>query len=137
MAITFTYDDGWDGNGERGRITKVSAAFTATTTAAFTGTTQKLVGTLRHAIATGTSGLTANWDAQVKNADSFDVLTECKEGLLNLSASGTVDRYFYIQPSSSLVDGIGMSPSVCGPLTLSISNHGSGAVGQIDLYLER
>jgi hypothetical protein len=130
MAMTFSYDDGWDRNGQRGSVRKVVASWTSDGSGNASGTTTNINGTLLQAVTDPVDGPTDNYDIVLTDADGADLLSGCVNSLANRDTTDTETV------SLALSDGaaaIGAYPAVCGPVTVTVSNAGSAKSGTLTL----
>lgn len=135
-SMTFTYDDGQDGKGDRSPYRKVIAAWTSDdTTGAVSGTTRKIVGELVKAVTDpGAAAPTADYDIAITDEDSVNVLTACKTGLGDRHTSNTEEVYFQLLNADTVPLSMAIRPVVCSKLTIAVTNAGNSKNGTVILY---
>lgn len=135
--MTFTYDDGSARTGGR-TIRKVIADWVSDdTTGAVTGTTEKIVGQLVKAVTDpGSPAPTANYDIDITDEESVDVLAVCIAAgrLQNRHTTTTEQAYFFVENVDAAPLATSTHPVVCDKLTIAITNAGNSKAGQLILY---
>lgn len=128
MAITFTYD-------ETGSVCKIIGAWVSAA-GTTNGTTKKISGRLLHGVTIPDAVAVPdiNYDIVVTDATGVDVLGNCSDDLMNRHNVNTEDVPFYITDG---VTTVGLSPAVCDPLTITISNTGGADAGTAIVYWQR
>jgi hypothetical protein len=139
-SMIFTYDDGADGIGFRGRIRKVIADWVSDdSTGAVTGTTRKIVGRLIKIVTDpGAAAPTDNYDVTIVDEKSVSVVATCQNAaaLLARHTTTTQETYLYLENADDTPIGTSLFPVVCDALTIGIANAGNSKTGQIILYYE-
>jgi hypothetical protein len=139
-SMTFSYDDGADGIGFRGRFRKVIADWVSDdSTGAVTGTTRKIIGRLIKIVTDpGSAAPTDNYDVTIVDEKSVSVVATCQ----NVAALGTrhttttQETYLHMENADDTPIGMAVYPVVCDALTIGIANAGNSKTGQIILYYE-
>lgn len=135
-SMTFTYDDGVGGGGERSQIRKVIADWVSDdATGAVTGTTRKIVGRLVKAVTDpGAAAPTDNYDIALTDDVSADILanTDATLGNRDTTNSETVDFFLKNVAAAALAS----HPAICSTITIAITNAGNSKTGKLVLYVE-
>ena len=129
-SMTFTYD-------REGPIVKVIADWVSdSATGAVSGTTTaKVSGRLVKCVTDpGATAPDANYDIDITDAESVNVLTAAQVTLANRHTTSTEEVYFLVKDAAPLAQSI--HPVVCDLLTFSITNAGNSKNGQIILYVD-
>lgn len=137
-SMTFTYDQGVDGLGQRGRYQKVTVDWTSDASdGTCTGTSKKIVGRLVKAITDpSATAPTDNYDIQITDEQSNDVLGGVQSTLGNRDTANTEEVYFLVKDAAGTPLAQSIHPVVCDKLTVAITNAGNSKVGQLVLYVE-
>ena len=137
--MTFTYDDGTDGAGRRGGISKVLIDWTSDdTTGAVSGTTRKIVGHLIKGVTDpGATAPTDNYDITITDEEGVDVLAACLADLTNRDTANSEQQYFLVKDTAATPLAQSLHPIVCDALTVAVTNAGNSKVGQIVLYYDQ
>lgn len=135
-AMTFVYDDGYDGAGRFGAVKKVVVDWASDdTTGAVTGTTRKIVGTLVKAVTDpGTAAPTDNYDITITDEEGADVLAPCQSTLANRDTANTEQVYFLVLDAAGTPLAQSVHPVVCDALTVAVTNAGNSKTGQLIIY---
>ena len=141
-STTVTYDDGVDGAGRRGPISKVLIDFTTDdTTGSVACTTRKIVGKLIKIVTDpGATAPSANWDVVLTDAEGVDLSIHMDDvaiaALIARHTSTTLETYLPLEDTAGTAR-VGAFPVICGALTVTVNNAGNSKVGQIILYVEQ
>jgi hypothetical protein len=130
-AITFSYDDGYDKNGERGSIRKVIASWTSDTSGDAAGTSAKINGYLLKGVTNPTDSPTDDYDIVLTDSDGANLLDGAFANLTNRDTTNTETRLF------NLTDGtvpIGAYPEVNSTITVTVAAAGSTKSGVLTIY---
>jgi hypothetical protein len=132
-SMTFTYDDGADGAGLRGRIRKVLIDWLSDDSdGTCTGTSRKIVGELIKGVTDpGSSAPTDNYDIAITDGEGMDVLGPALAALGNRDTTNSEYVYFGITDGTVNTSAF---PVVCDALTVAITNAGNAKTGQLILY---
>lgn len=135
-SMTFEYDNGYGVNGVPGGVRKVIATWTSDdATGAVTGTTSRIVGSLVKAVTDpGAAAPTDNYDIDITDDYSVNVLAACKTGLGNRDTANTEETYFFLLNADTSPLSMPQQPVVCSPLTISITNAGNSKNGVLVLF---
>lgn len=135
-SMTFTYDDGYNGDGKQAGIRRVICTWTSDdSTGAVSGTTRNIVGSLIKAITDpGDAAPTDNYDIAITDDYSVDVLTGSQSTLANRHTSTTQQVYFMLLDAAGTPLAQSLHPVVCSPLTVSITNAGNSKNGVLVLF---
>lgn len=137
-SMTFTYDDGADGAGNRGRIRRIICDWVSDDSAGTaSATTRKIVGELIKVVTDpGGTAPTDNWDTVITDPEGVDVTAACMNAALLIArdTANTEETYLYLKEASGTPIGIGAFPVVCDPLTVAVANAGNSKTGQIIIY---
>ena len=135
-SMTFTYDDGYNGDGKQNGIRRVIATWTSDdSTGAVSGTTRNIVGSLVKAVTDpGDAAPTDNYDIAITDDYGVDVLGACQSGLGNRHTSTTQQVYFLVLDAAGPPLAQSIHPVVCSPLTIAITNAGNSKNGVLVLY---
>jgi hypothetical protein len=131
MAVTFSYDDGYDKNGERGLIRKVIASWTSDGSGDAAGTSAKINGELLKGVTNPTDGPTDDYDIVLTDEDGADLLSGSFDNLADRDTTNTETVHF------SLTDGtvpIAAYPAVCSPVTVTVAAAGATKSGVLTIY---
>lgn len=134
MAMSFTYDDGYDYQPRQNGLRRIIASWTSSGAGAASGTTSKIVGTLVKAVTVPTDGPTDNYDIAITDEQSVDVLAACKTSLANRDTTTTEETYFFLLNADTSPLSMRQGPSVCGQLSIAITNAGATKSGVLHLY---
>lgn len=136
MAMSFTYDDGFDQSGARRSIRKVVCTWTSDASGDATGTTGKIVGTLVKATTNpGSAAPTDDYDITLTDEDGVNILTACQSTLANRDTSNSEERYFLVLDAAGTPLAQSVHPVVCGAITVTVANAGDTKSGVVTLYL--
>ncbi len=133
-AIVFTYDDGQDGAGLPGIIRTIIADWTSDAAGAAAGTSRKINGMLLKAVTIPLTSPTDNYDIDLTDDDSVNVLTACKTGLHDRDTATTEETYLFVLNQDSTALSMGRGPVINNPLTVTIANAGNVKTGRLKLY---
>jgi hypothetical protein len=137
-SMTFTYDDGSDGDGVACGIRKVLVAWTSdSATGSVTGTSRKIVGTLIKAQTVpgaGGAAPTDNYDIAITDTNSVDVLGNCKQNVQNRDTANTEEVYFELLNADATALSMAAFPVVCDQLAVAVTNAGNSKTGTLVLY---
>ncbi len=137
-AMTFSYDDGVDGDGKFGGIKRIIVDWTSdSATGAVSGTTRKIVGELIKGVTdpgASTADPTDNYDITVSDEKSVDVLSSCKKGLADRDMANNEEQYFMLLNNDTSALSMALRPVVCDKLTIAIAAAGNSKTGQLILY---
>lgn len=132
MAMSFTYDDGYDRVcGGRGCIRTVTATWTSSSSGAASGTTEKINGLLLKGVTNPTDGPTDDYDIVLTDSESANLLSGCADDLADRDTSNTETVHFLVSDGSA---GIAVHPAVNDPITVTVSNAGDTKSGVLVLY---
>lgn len=134
MAMTFTYDEGYDQSGNRRGIRKVACSWTSDGSGDASGTA-KLVGTLVKASTNPTDAPTDNYDITLTDSDGVNVLTACQGSLLNRHTTTSQEVYFLVLDTAGTPLAQSVHPVVCGDITVTVAAAGATKSGVLNLYL--
>lgn len=138
-SMTFTYDDGQDGTGNRGSIRKVIADFvTDDATGSVAGTTRKISGELIKIVTDpGSAAPSANWDVVLTDEKGVDLSIHMDDvaiaALIARHTSTTLETYLPLEDTAG-TGRVGAWPVVCDKLTVTIGNAGNSKDGQVIIY---
>jgi hypothetical protein len=138
-GVTFTYDEGNDGIGQHCNCKIVIAAWTSDASGNASGTIRKISGRLVKAVTVpGAAGAapTDNYDINITDEQSVDVLANCKLGLANRDTANTEEQYFLLLNNDGTALSMAMHPKVCNALTVAVTNAGNAKSGTLYLYYE-
>lgn len=137
-SMTFTYDDGRDGDGVACGIRKVLVDWTSdSATGAVTGTTRKIVGALVKGVTDpGTAAPTDNYDIVITDEEGVDVLAACVAAgrLADRDTANSEQAYFFVENVDTAPLATSVHPVVCDQLTIAVTNAGNSKTGQLVLY---
>lgn len=138
MAMSFTYDDGYDAVSKKwGQVRRITVTWTSDGSGDASGTTNKIVGYLLKGVTVpdGVAAPTANYDITLTDDASADLLSGCFDNLVDRHTSNTETVHFNIS-SSAATDpgGSGSFPAVCSAVTVTVANAGNTKAGTIYLY---
>lgn len=138
--MTFTYDEGNDGIAQHCNCKVVIAAWTSDSSDGHaTGACRKISGRLVKAVTVPGGGGAApsdNYDINITDEQSVDVLASCKVGLADRDTANTEEQYFLLLNNDSTRLSMAMHPKVCNVLTIAVTNAGNSKTGTIYLYYE-
>jgi hypothetical protein len=105
-------------------------------TGAVTGTSPKITGTLvkGQTIPSGTAVPSDNYDINITDESSIDVLTACQSNLTNRDTSNHEEAYFLVTNADGTPSASSAHPVVCDKLTVAITNAGNATKGTIRIY---
>jgi hypothetical protein len=135
-TVTFTYDLGDDGKGLLTGMRVVIVDWTSDASGNATGTSIKLAGMMLKAVTIpGTAGSapTDNYDIDITDSDTVNVLTACKTGLHDRDTANTEETYLFVVNQDTTPLSMGRGPVVCDALTVAITNAGNAKSGRIKL----
>lgn len=137
-AMTFTYDDGFDGAGNFGGVKKVLVSWTSDdATGAVTGTTRKIVGHLIKGVTDpGSAAPTDNYDIVITDEEGVNVLASCiaASTLADRDTANSEEVYFFLKNADASPLSMPAYPVVCDALTIAIAAAGNSKTGQLILY---
>ena len=137
-SMTFAYDNGQQGQnvGGQGTIKTIRCTWTSdSATGAVSGTTDKISGYLIKGVTDpGSSAPTDNYDINITDEDSVDVLAGCKVSLINRDTANTEEVYFMELNADTTALSMAIPPVVCSKLTVAVTNAGNSHNGVIVLY---
>jgi len=128
-SMTFTYE-------AFGPIVKVIADWTSdSATGAVSGTTAvKVIGEMVKCVTDpGAAAPDANYDIDVTDEESVNVLTAVQTTLANRHTTSTEEVYFLVKDAAPLAQSI--HPVVADKLTFAVTNAGNSKNGQLILYV--
>ena len=137
--MSFTYDDGYDGDGKYAGVKKVIADFTTDdTTGSVTGTSRKVVGQLIKIVTDpGTAAPTDNWDVGLTDEEGVDLSVHLSDAaiaaLIARDTANSEETYLPLEDEAGTAR-IALWPVVCDKLTFTVNNAGNSKTGQIILY---
>jgi hypothetical protein len=138
-SMTFTYDEGDDLLGNRGRIRKIICDFVTDDSAGTaSGTTRKIVGELIKVVTDpGSAAPSANWDVVLTDAAGVDLSVHMDDvaiaALIARHTTATLETYLPLEDTAG-TGRVGAWPVVCDLLTVSVANAGNSKTGQIIIY---
>lgn len=135
MAITFTYDEGHDRNGQYRGVRKVIASWTSDGSGDASGTTGKLAGLLVKAVTNPTDGPTDNYDITLADEDGVNILAGCDDDLTDRDTANSEEVYFLVKDHAGSPLAQSLHPVVCGPLTVTVAAAGDTKSGVLTLFL--
>jgi hypothetical protein len=128
MALTFTHE-------KLGALRTVTATWTSDSSGDATATTTEVVsGTLVKAITNPTDGPTANYDIVITDDQSFNVLTNTDDDLLNRHTTTTEEVYFLVLDKAGTPLAQSIQPVTNSVLTFTVSNAGATKSGVVILF---
>lgn len=137
-SMAFTYDGGSDGFGGFGGVKKITATWTSdSSSGAASGITAKIAGRLIKGITVpgaGGAAPTDNYDINITDEQSVDVLAGCKKGLADRDTANTEEQYFMLLNNDTSPLSMALQPVVCSTLTIAVTNAGNSKTGTIVLY---
>jgi hypothetical protein len=135
-AMTFTYDEGYDGGGRYGAVKKLTVSWTSDdATGAVSGTTRKIVGRLIKAVTDpGSAAPTDDYDITITDEEGVDVLAACQSNLTNRDTTNSEQVYFLVLDAAGTPLAQSVHPVVCDALTVAVANAGNAKTGQLVLY---
>ena len=128
--MTFTYQS-------YGLIQKVIADWTSDDAdGTVSGTTRIMVGELIKAITNpdGTDAPTDNYDITVKDEESFDVLSNTDDDLVDRDTANTEEVYFFEKDHAGTPLAQSVHPVVADKLTIKVAAAGNAKKGRLILY---
>lgn len=137
-SMAFTYDEGGDDLGNRGRIRKIICAFVTDDSAGTaSGTTRKIVGELIKVITDpGSAAPTDNWDV-VLTAGGVDLSIHMDDvaiaALIARDTANSEETYLPLEDTAG-TGRVGAWPVVCDAITVAVENAGNSKTGQIIIY---
>ena len=131
MAMTFTYDDGYDKDGRQLGVRKVICSWTSDASGDAAGTSDKIVGLLLKGVTDPTDGPTASYDITLTDSDSVNLLSTCIDDLADRHTTNTEVVEFLLTDGTA---GIAAHPAVCSPITVTVANAGATKSGVLVLY---
>lgn len=138
--MTFSYDEGHDGAGGRGRIKKLIADWVSDdSNGTASGTTRKIVGRLIKIVTDpGSAAPTDNYNVTIVDPKSVNVVAGCQNAadLGTRHTTTTQETYLYLENADDTPIGTSLFPVVCDALTIGVANAGNSKTGQIILYYE-
>lgn len=140
-SMTFTYDNGQDGQGILCGIRKVTCDFVTDDSAGTaSGTTSKIVGRLIKIVTDpGSAAPSANWDVVLTDEKGVDLSIHMDDvaiaALIARHATNTLETYLPLEDTAG-TGRIAAFPVVCDQLTVSVANAGNSKTGQIILYYD-
>lgn len=139
-SMTFSYDEGHDGAGGRGRIKKLIADWVSDdSNGTASGTTRKIVGRLIKIVTDpGSAAPTDNYNVTIVDPKSVNVVAGCQNAadLGTRHTTTTQETYLYLENADDTPIGTSLFPVVCDALTIGVANAGNSKTGQIILYYE-
>jgi len=135
MAMTFTLDNGVDGNGVPCSIRKLTCDWTSDGSGNASGTSPKIVGTIIKGVTDpGATAPTDDYDITITDAEGLDVLAVCQSGLSNRDTANSEQVYFLVLDAAGTPLTQSVHPVVCDQLTVTVANAGDTKSGQLILY---
>jgi len=139
-SMSFTYDEGNDGIAQHCNCKVVIAAWTSDASDGHaTGSMRKISGRLvKITTVPGAAGAapTDNYDINITDEQSVDVLANCKSNVTNRDTANTEEQYLLILNNDGTALSMAMHPKVCNVLTVAVTNAGNSKTGTIYLYYE-
>jgi hypothetical protein len=138
-SMTFTYDDGYDGDGRPGGVRKVIADWVSdSATGSATGTTRKIVGELVKVVTDpGSPAPDANWDVVLTDEEGVDLSVHMDDvaiaALIARHTTTTLETYLPLEDTAGTAR-VAAWPVVCDKLTVTVNNAGNSKAGQVILY---
>lgn len=136
-TVTATYDAGLSNPVNGAPIHYVTIAWTSTSGGAADITLASISGWIIKGVtvpAGGGSAPTDNYDIDITDANSVNILSNCKTGLHDRDTANTEEVYFFVLNQDATALSTGCSPVVSGALTVSITNAGNAKSGTLILY---
>lgn len=133
MPMTFSYDDGFDKGGNKGRIRRILVSWTSDASGDASGTSLKVNGYLLKGVTVPTDGPTDDYDITLTDSDGADLLENSEADLTNRDTTDTETVSF------ALTDGaapIAAYPAVCSEITVTVAAAGNTKSGLLVLYYE-
>jgi hypothetical protein len=132
-SMTFTYDNGVDGDGNANQtIRKITCDWVSDdATGAASATTKKIVGRLIKVVTDpGSPAPTANYDVVVTDENSLNPLAACT------NAAALLARHTTTTEATELSGGVSDTNyfAVCDALTIAVANAGNSKQGRIVFY---
>ena len=79
---------------------------------------------------------TDNYDINITDEQSVDVLLACKTTIINRDTANTEEVYLLLLNADTTPLSMAMHPKVCNVLTVAVTNAGNSKTGTIYLYYE-
>ncbi len=131
MAVNFTYDDGYNKDGDKGAIRRVNVDWTSDGSGDAAGTSLKINGYLLKGVTVPSDGPTDDYDIVLTDSDGADLLSGCIAGLTNRDTTNTETVHFLLTDGAA---GIAAHPAVCSPITVTVAAAGAAKSGTLVLY---
>lgn len=135
MPVTFAYDEGADGAGNRHVIRKVIVSWTSDGSGDASGTSQKLVGELVKATTNPTDGPTDNYDITLADEDGVNILAGCDDDLADRDTANSEEVYFLVKDHAGSPLAQSLHPVICGPVTVTVAAAGATKSGVLNLFI--
>lgn len=131
MPVSFTYDDGYNKDGDKGPIRRVNVSWTTDGSGDAAGTSLKINGYLLKGVTVPSDGPTDNYDIVLTDADGADLLAGCIAGLTNRDTTDTETVQFLLTDGAA---GIAAHPVVCSAVIVTVAAAGAAKSGTLVLY---
>lgn len=139
-SMTFTYDNGQDGQGILCGIRKVTGDWVSDDSAGtVSGTTTKIVGRLLKLVTNpSATAPTDSYVIAITDEESQDVLANIQNtaGMSDRDTTNTEELYLHLLNNDGTRIGIAAYPVVCDKLTIAISAAGNSKAGRFILYYD-